>query len=162
MKQKRVSFIMISLEHIIVPLLGLASFSSALSASAEPVSTTAGDLLRAPTQFDGKRVFVIGYYVGSSGQSRLFANAKDATDMASSIWVDQSVWANPAETIYDRVIIGVSDVGSLTKHYVQLIGTFQYSPTNMGGSSAITNVTYFRRLSLCFRPNLLLLGPITR
>src|SRR6516165_5782847 len=119
MKQKRVSFIMISLKRIIAPLLGLASLSSALSASAELVSATAGDLLRAPTQFDGKRVFVIGYYVGSSGQSRLFANAKDATDMASSIWVDQSVWANPAETIYDRVIIGVSDVGSLTKHYVQ-------------------------------------------
>src|SRR5215468_4746198 len=47
MKQKRVSFIMITLKHIIAPLLGLASLSSALSASAEPVSTTAGDLLRA-------------------------------------------------------------------------------------------------------------------
>ena len=144
MKQKRVSFIMTSLKHIIAPLLGLASLSSALSASAEPVSTTAGDLLRAPTQFDGKRVFVIGYYVGSFGQSRLFANEGDATRVGNDIWIDQSVWANPAE-----ISGGVSDVGSLTKHYVQLIGIFRYSPTNMGGSSAITNVTYFRRLSLC-------------
>jgi hypothetical protein len=136
---------MVSLKHIIAPLLGLASLSSALSASAEPVSTTAGDLLRAPTQFDGKRVFVIGYYVGSFGQSELFANEGDATRVGNDIWIDQSVWANPAE-----ISGGVSDVGSLTKHYVQLIGTFRYSPTNMGGSSAITNVTYFRRLSLCF------------
>jgi len=158
MKQKRVSFIMISLKHIIAPLLGLASLSSALSASAEPVSTTAGDLLRAPTQFDGKRVFVIGYYVGSIGESRLFANAEDATRVGNDVWIDQSIWANPAETL-----VGISDVGSLTKHYVQLIGTFRYRPTNMAGSCflcgfdwtglspcAITNVTYFRPLSLCF------------
>jgi hypothetical protein len=144
MNQKRVSFIMISLKHIIAPLLGLASLSSALSASAEPISTTAGDLLRAPTQFDEKRVFVIGYYVGSFGESRLFANAEEATRVANDVWIDQSVWANPAD-----IGGGVDGVGSLTKHYVQLIGTFRYSPTNMGGSYAITNVTYFRRLSLC-------------
>jgi hypothetical protein len=128
---------------MIAPLLGLASLSSALSASAEPLSTTAGDLLRAPTQFDGKRVFVIGYYVGSFGESRLFPNAEDARRVGNDIWIDQSVWANPAE-----ISVGISDAGSLTKHYVQLIGSFRYSPTNMGGSYAITNVTYFRRLSL--------------
>jgi hypothetical protein len=85
---------MILLKHSIVLLVAVTLFSSGMRASAEPISTTAGDLLRAPAQFDGKRIFVTGYYVGSIGESRLFANAKDATHVASSIWIDQSVWAN--------------------------------------------------------------------
>lgn len=125
-------------------LVGLVLLSLALRSSAEPVSTTAHEVLRASTQFSGKRVLVRGYYVGTFGESRLFANVQDAThrhNQVNSIWVDQSVWANPAE-----ILIGISNVNSLTKHTVRLIGTFRYRPTNQTGLSpyGITNVTYFR------------------
>ena len=149
---------MVPRKCIIAPLVGLAWLSLAPSALADPVSATAGEILSAPRQFDGQRVFVLGYYIGTFGQSKLFANAKNATDprrQGDYIWVDQSVWANPGEKTNDRlglycvlpmVFIGVSDVESLTKHYVRLIGTFRYRPTNEAGLSpyAITNVTYFR------------------
>jgi hypothetical protein len=129
---------------MISPLVGLVLLSLVLRSWAEPVSTTAHELLRTPTQFDGKRVLVRGYYVGTFGESRLFGNLKDVTHcqyQVNSIWVDQSIWANPAE-----VRIGISDVDSLTKHTVRLIGTFRYRPTNQTGLSpcALINVTYFR------------------
>ena len=163
---------MTPLKHAILLLVVLMLLSWAVDASAQPISTTARDVLRTPAQFGGSRVFVTGYYVGSLGESKLFANAKNATDprrQGDYIWVDQSVWANPGEKTNDRlglycvlpmVFIGVSDVESLTKHYVRLIGTFRCRPANSTrvgkspfgcafdwtGSSpyAITNVTYFR------------------
>ena len=142
------------LKHTIV-LLGAATFLSlAVGASAETITTTTGDLLRAPAQFDGQRVFVTGYYIGDVCDSRLFAN-KDR--VGNYVWIDQSVWANPAERNNDRVIIGVSVPADLTEHYVRLIGTFRCRRTNEVHPSfgcafdwtglspyAITNVTYFR------------------
>jgi hypothetical protein len=146
-------------------LLVIALLTLAFRASAGPMPVTARDLLTAPEHFDGKRVFVRGYYIGTFGESRLFVSkcAADSKRNAGNIWIDQSIWGDIAkamgqarESVAGISLLGISNVEDLTKHCVQLIGTFRIRRANgwesfgcafdWTGSSpyALTNVTYFR------------------
>jgi hypothetical protein len=129
---------------------------------AQAISVTVPELLAAPAKYNGKRIFVEGYYIGGFAESRLFTNFKSAANRqgrSNNIWIDQSIWANVAEVRQERGIVGVSSLEDLTKHTVRLIGTFRchmscearsQKPGGYGfdwtGQSryAITNVTYFR------------------
>jgi hypothetical protein len=129
---------------------------------AQAISVTVPDLLTAPEKYDGKRILVGGYYIGGLAESRFFNNSKSPAHgqpRPNNIWIDQSIWANPAEVRQDRGMVGISNVEDLTKHDVRLIGTFRchmlcearsqrsgvYGFDWTGQSPfAITNVTYFR------------------
>ena len=68
-----------------IPLKGLAE---------EPAAVTAKQLLTTPQKFNGKEVFVLGYFDGS----RLFAGYRAAKQKRASVEVDQVVSSNPDRT----------------------------------------------------------------
>src|SRR5262249_2714100 len=95
---------------------------------AQPISVTVPELLTAPEKYDGKKIFVGGYYIGGFAESRLFDNRKSPAHRQAkptNIWIDQSIWANVAEVRQEKGIVGISNGEDLTKHNVRLIGTFR-------------------------------------
>jgi hypothetical protein len=126
-------------------------------------------LLATPSEFNGKRVSVTGYYVGNiKSGSQLFVSARAANDPNGNrgyVWIDETTFINPGTlTNPPPPLPGISEPCQLTKHYVRIIGVFNYRPNvtrlssdgngrvryNFGFSrnglcaSEITHVVYFR------------------
>jgi len=111
----------------------------------EPAWVTVKQLLRTPHEFDGKEVFVFGYFDGS----RLFADY-GAEQKRAGIAVDQIVFFNPGtRTSPAASIVGVSEPCELKNCYVKVIGTFRCQSVSGQSSCSgqLAHIVLFRRTS---------------
>jgi hypothetical protein len=133
--------------RVFVALVLTFTWQFASATAGEPISVTVKQLLSSPTEFDGKQVSVIGYYVNSfETGSHLFANAKTSKNLnGANLSVDQSVLFNPGTALNPAPpLIGISDVCELTKHYVRIIGRFRCREGNGRRRLELMNIMNFR------------------
>jgi hypothetical protein len=133
--------------RVVLALVLTLTWQFASATVTEPIFVTIKQLLSSPTEFDGKQVSVIGYYVNSfESGSHLFANAKTSKNSkGANLSVDQSVLFNPGTASNPAPpLIGISDVCELTKHYVRIIGTFRCREGNGRRKLELMNIMNFR------------------
>jgi hypothetical protein len=146
-----------------------SAFDPWIARTEEPTWVNTEQLLAKPSEFDGKRVSVTGYYVGNiKSGSRLFVSARAANDPKGNrgyVWIDETTFINPGTPSNPPPPLpGISELCQLTKHHVRIIGVFHYRPNvtrlssdrngmvrynfafsrNGLSASEITNVVYFR------------------
>jgi hypothetical protein len=120
----------------------LALMLAACAAAARDIPLA--DILAKPSEFNGKRVAVTGYYVAKTETSCLFTtrDAAKRFEIARSVWVE---FHTPPV------------LDSIAGRYARLVGTFHYNPRIKAGvlreyghmngwSVALLDVTDFRPL----------------
>src|SRR5713226_8662424 len=85
--------------HLVAGIVLALACEPWMSRAEEPTWVTAKQLLAMPTEFDGKRISVMGYCVDSFGDgSRVFVcpkAAKSSKGSRKNIWIDQTALVNP-------------------------------------------------------------------